>query len=96
MDAKALICDAIRQRSRLEFDYFHKRRIVEPYCFGISTAGNESLRAIQVAGEGSGFGFGKLWSLAEISNIQLGKPFTPKDPNYNPNDSAMKVIHCRI
>jgi hypothetical protein len=96
MNETATICDAIRQHAQLEFDYFNKRRIVEPYCHGTSTAGAEVLRAIQVGGDGSGFGFGKLWKLSDMSNLQLGKHFSPKDPNYNPDDSAMKVIHCRI
>jgi hypothetical protein len=91
-----IFCDAIHQRLRLEFDYHQKRRIVEPYCYGISTAGKESLRAVQMGGAGTGFGFGKMWTISEMSNVQLGRPFSPKDPNYNPDDSGMKVIHCRI
>jgi hypothetical protein len=26
----------------------------------------------------------------------LGEDFVPDDPNYEPNDSAMTRIHCRI
>jgi hypothetical protein len=24
------------------------------------------------------------------------EPFVPNDPEYNPNDSAMVTIHCRV
>lgn len=92
-----ILCDAIRQRCRVEFDYDGKRRVVEPYCHGTSTTGAEVLRAVQVGGEtSSGFGFGKLWSVPKMRDVQLGSRFSPRDPNYNPNDSVMKVIHCRI
>jgi len=89
-----LICQAIQQRRQLAFDYNGRRRIVAPYCYGISTKDNESLRAIEVGG---GKPFGKLWTLSEMSRIELSdRHFVPNDPNYNPNDSAMKRVICRI
>lgn len=94
-----LICTAIKGRRKLTFDYHGRHRIVAPYCFGISAKGSEVLRALQVGGSSSsgGYGFGKLWSLDDMSNVQLSEQtFTPNDPNYNPNDSAMKQILCRI
>lgn len=59
----------------------------------------EVLRAVQLRGSSSsrGFGFGKLWTVAEIEGAQLtSEPFVPDDPLYNPDDTAMKQIHCRI
>lgn len=94
-----LICEAIRKRVRLEFRYHGLARVVEPYCHGISTRGAESLRAIQVGGASSsrGYGFGKLWTVAEMTEPRLsGESFTPNDPDYNPDDSAMSQIHCRV
>jgi hypothetical protein len=67
----------------------------------MSSEGNEVLRAVQVRGSSSsgkkGFHFGKLWTVGEMSQLQvLAETFEPDDPNYNSNDSAMKEIHCRI
>lgn len=95
----ALICEAIGKRARLEFTYAGRHRVVEPYCLGISTKGVEVLRAVQVRGSSSsrGYGFGKLWTVAEILELRLtDETFEPNDPQYNPNDSAMKEIRCRI
>ena len=91
-----VICAAIETRCRLEFEYDGVLRIVEPYCHGVTSRGLESLRAIQVGGARGKFGFGKLWTIAKMTNVRLTVPFAPRDPNYNPNDSAMSEIHCRI
>lgn len=95
----SLICEAIHKRLVLEFDYRGRHRAVEPYCHGTSTRGVEVLRAVQVGGTSAsgGFGFGKLWSLADIKELRLtSETFEPDDPRYNPNDTGMKIIHCRI
>jgi hypothetical protein len=93
----SLICEAIRTQRLLEFDYHGKHRVVAPYCHGTSSRGKETLRAIQVAGSSGGLGFGKLWLVEEMSGVRLTEtPFTPDDPNYNPDDSAMQRIHCRV
>lgn len=94
-----LICDAIRTRSLLEFRYHGLIRLVEPYCHGFSTRGNELLRAAQIGGSSSsgGFGFGKLWSVADIVEARLvDKRFEPRDLAQSPADHAMAQIHCRI
>jgi len=94
-----LICQAIQQRRKLAFDYNGLHRIVAPYCYGISTTDAEILRAIQVGGQSSSrkYGIGKLWTVSLMSKLELvDETFVPNDPNYNPNDSAMKRIICRI
>ncbi len=90
-----LICEAIRTRRLLEFQYKDKKRIVAPYCHGTSTAGNEVLRAVELSASGAAV-FGKLWKVSELVGLRLGQSFEPNDPNYNPNDSAMSHVHCRI
>jgi hypothetical protein len=93
------ICDAIRSRTLIEFRYHGLIRLVAPYCHGYSARGVEVVRAVQVGGSSSsrGFGFGKLWVVADIDGLRLtGKHFEPKDPHYNPNDRGMQRIHCRI
>lgn len=95
----ARVCEAIRERRLLEFDYDGRRRVTAPYCHGVSTTGKESVRALQVGGatRPGGFGFGKMWTIAKMANVRVSEtPFVPDDPDYNPDDSAMAVIHCRI
>jgi hypothetical protein len=88
-----VICEAISHRVLLEFDYDGSRRVVEPYCHGTSRVGNELLRAIQLDGPR----FGKLFAVSKMRDLRLtDRAFIPNDPNYNPNDSAMSAIHCRI
>lgn len=98
----ARVCEAIASRSLLEFDYRGEHRIAVPYCHGTSARGAEVLRAVQLRRPNSrsnsgGFGFGKLWRLAEMENVRVSSErFAPDDPDYNPNDSAMAHIHCRV
>lgn len=94
-----IICEALRRRALLEFRYDNRYRVVAPYCHGISTRDVEVLRAIQVRGSSSsgGLGTGKLWTIGKMVNLRmLDETFTPDDPQYNPDDGAMKQIHCRI
>lgn len=94
-----LICEAIRERRVLEFEYDGKRRAVEPYAYGVSTRGAEVMRALQVGGqsESGGYRFGKLWTVEKMQSVRvLEKHFEPDDPKYNPDDKAMKEIRCRI
>ena len=93
------LCEAIRRRTLVEFHYHGLHRVVEPYCYGISTRGAELLRAVQIRGSSSsgGFGFGKLWLVEDMVDLRMtDEPFEPDDPNYNPNDSGMKRVLCRI
>jgi hypothetical protein len=94
-----LICEAIRKRAVLEFEYDGLPRIVVPYCHGMSTAGHELLRAVQIGGASASRGFqaGKLWTVAKMRQVSIAREtFLPNDPQYNPNDSAMASIHCRV
>jgi hypothetical protein len=99
MTDKDIICDAIRKRLLLEFRYRGLPRVVEPYVHGVSTRGVEVLRAVQVGGSSNsgGFGYGKLWTVTDITALRvMTESFPADDPNYDPNDSGMQSIHCRI
>src|SRR4051812_20855585 len=77
-----LICTAIRSRLLLAFDYDGMRRVVAPYCHGATQSG-EALRAVQIGGESrsNGFGFGKLWLVARMRNLEvLEENFVASDP----------------
>jgi hypothetical protein len=96
---RVVICEAIRRRALLEFQYTGLHRVVQPYCFGVSAKGVEVLRGTQVGGSSHsrGFGFGKLWTVAKMSEPRiLESTFEPDDPAYNPDDSGMIEIRCRI
>jgi hypothetical protein len=98
-EQRAIICEAIRKRLLLEFRYGGLPRVVEPYVHGISTRGTEVLRAVQVGGSSNsgGFGYGKLWTVDEITALRITtESFSADDPNYDPEDSGMQSIHCRI
>jgi hypothetical protein len=99
MRSSDAICVAIRSRMLLEFDYDGLHRVVAPYCHGFGSRDAEVLRAVQVRGasRSGGLGFGKLWTVARMRDVRTsGETFLPADPNYNPNDSAIPRIHCRI
>lgn len=96
---KNLICSAINEKKLLRFFYDGGFRVVEPHCFGEGTKGTDLLRAYQVKGySSSGNPFG--WRLFDISEITaltvLEDTFDKARRDYNPNDSAMVLIYCRI
>jgi len=93
------VCEAIGSQQMLEFDYGGYHRVVQPYCHGFTRKGAESLRAVQVNADrrADGSGFGKLWTVAKMQNLHVAvETFDPDDPDYNPNDTAMSEIHCRV
>ena len=49
----ATLCDAIRDRKIVKFHYDYDRgmRTVEPFCYGVSTSGNDVLRGYQTGAE---------------------------------------------
>jgi hypothetical protein len=98
----AAICGAISARRLIEFDYKGKHRIVAPYCHGAGPRGQDLLRAVQLERPNSlrasgGFGFGKLWMVREMHSVRMSRePFEPDDHTYDPDDSGIVQIHCRI
>ncbi|HTB78636.1 MAG TPA: hypothetical protein VK762_35585 [Polyangiaceae bacterium] len=94
-----LLCEAIATKKLLAFTYDGHPRVVAPYLHGWTRAGDESLRAVQVRGSSrSGrFAGGKLWTVSKMRLVRtLEEGFVPDDPDYEPNDSAMVRIHCRV
>ncbi len=93
------ICAAIHSKCLLRFYYDGGYRTVEPHCHGISSAGNEVLRAYQTAGHsesGSPVEW-KLFRVSGMSNLAVtDEPFRGVRPGYNPNDSAMASICCHL
>ena len=95
----ALICEAIATRKRLAFTYEGHLRVVDSYCHGFTREGSEVLRAVQKRGSSRSGNFqgGKLWTVSKMRLVRtLDEDFVPDDPDYEPNDSAMARVHCRI
>ena len=94
-----LICNAIKTCNCISFNYDGGVRTVEPYCHGVLKNGNEALRAYQIEGYSKSknpTGW-KLFLISKILNLTINnEKFQIIRPEYNPNDSAMIRIYCRI
>ena len=92
------ICAVIKKRAVIQFYYDGGTRIVEPYCHGTSTAGNEVLRGFQLGGH-SVSGEPIRWKLFEVAKItdlqETGRRFNNLRPGYKPLDRGMSSVHCQ-
>jgi len=91
------IIDAINNKILIEFDYDGETRIVEPHCYGVTSKGNDAIRAYQVDGYSSSGKMGwKLYDLAKAYNLNvLGEEFETRD-DYKKGDKGMTKIYCEI
>ena len=74
----AAICEAIKKKAVIEFNYKGSLRLVEPQCHGTSTAGNEVLRGFQTKNHSkpSESPVNKLFEVSKILELtQTGKTF---------------------
>ena len=89
------IISAIKNMNLLEFHYDGEYRIVEPHTYGISTKGNEVIRAYQVSGgsvSDKPLGW-KMYKVEEIFNLKICEDtFKAPRPGYKKGDSAMTTI----
>lgn len=93
------ICEAINNKRIIEFYYDGGTRVVEPYCYGVSTKGNKVLRGYQIDGYSSSGGIPswRLFKEDSMGGILITKKeFIAVRPEYNPNDKAMIQIFCNI
>jgi len=92
------IIEAIESKTVIEFDYEGGMRTVEPHCYGVTTAGNEGLRAHQTAGySSSGKLTMKMFDLGKASNIRLTeKTFDGPRPIYKRGDKGMSRIYKEL
>ena len=93
-----LLCRAITEKRLVQFKYDGRSRIVEPFCCGISTAGNYVLRGFQIRGSDKTKPLcWRLYELSEISQMSITQhSFKGKRQDYNPEDSTITEIFCRI
>jgi hypothetical protein len=93
-----IICDAIKAKNLIEFFYDGGMRIVEPHCHGITTAGNEGLRAYQVDGYSSSGKMGwKMFDLSKASSItMIDETFDTPTNGYRKGDRGMSQIYSEL
>lgn len=92
------ICEAIENQNIIEFYYDGELRVVEPHCYGVTTAGNEGLRAYQVDGYSSSGNLGwKMYDMGKADDLNVTKQkFNSARSGYNPNDKGMSKIYCAL
>ena len=97
-EKRDLLCRAITGRMLIQFKYDGRSRIVEPFCCGVSSAGNYVLRGFQIRGADKTKPLcWRLYELSEMSQLNITQhTFEGKRADYQPNDSAMNDIFCRL
>ncbi len=92
------IIAAIETKSLLEFTYDGESRIVEPHCYGLTTKGNEAIRAFQVDGYSSSGKMGwKMYDLSKAEDINvLEDKFSSSRPGYRKRDKGMDEIFIEL
>lgn len=93
-----LIIEAIKNRNVIKFYYENELRIVEPHCYGITTAGNEGLRAFQIDGYSLSGKMGwKMYDLGKAENIKIiGNTFQNPRTGYKKGDKGMNEIFIEL
>lgn len=95
----SILCNAINSHLVLTFYYNGGYRTVEPFCYGRSGTGKDVLRGYQTSGyseSGDPLGW-RLFDVSKISSLTVTEEnFVRTRPGYNPNDSAMGQIYCRV
>jgi hypothetical protein len=94
------ICEAIKSKKIVKFNYEGHERVVEPHAYGIhKDTGNEVLCAYQVGGYSSSgkSPYWRLYDVSKMTNISItGEHFDHLRPGYKMNDSRMSIIFCQI
>lgn len=95
-----LIYQGIQSQRLMAFVYDGHSRIVEPHLYGIhKSTGNPVLRCFQVNGDSKSgeVPAWKLFCVDKMVRVSLLVPiFHERRLGYNPNDTAMARIYCRL
>ncbi|MDR0866594.1 MAG: WYL domain-containing protein [Candidatus Symbiothrix sp.] len=88
---------AIKEKKLIQFDYDGESRTVEPYCYGLTTKGNEVIRAYQVDGYSSSGRMGwKLYDLAKADDIEVSDESFEVRDDYKKGDKGMSTIFYEL
>jgi hypothetical protein len=95
----AAVSQAVRAMEVLSFTYEGHPRVVEPHCYGVTTAGHEAIRCYQTGGSSSS-GDPTGWKLMRLDQIvglkPSGEQFGGPRPGYRPGDRGMTSIYCEL
>jgi predicted DNA-binding transcriptional regulator YafY len=96
---EGIIKTAIENRQLLSFEYKNKNRIVEPYTFGESSSGKDTLSAFQIDG-GSDESANLVWRqfpVRQIKNLKLiDTKFEETRDDYHPDNANMNIIYWTV
>jgi hypothetical protein len=94
----AAICQAVKSRRVIRFEYGGGERRVEPHCHGFSAAGEEMMLAYQVGGYSSS-GNGEGWKMFAVRRIgplvETGDSFARARSDFDPT-TALSRVHCSV
>lgn len=91
------IIKAVENQNVIEFYYEGKLRVVEPHCYGETTAGNEGLRAYQIGGYSSSGKMGwKMYDLGKADDIDVTEDKFDVRSDYKRGDKGMSEIYAEI
>ena len=94
-----LICDAIRGRKLLMYEYGGLIRVVEPHLYGVNAAGDALLSGWLRPGysRNDPQGGWRSWRVDRIHSAQLlDQQFDGPRPGYNPRDPRMERVVCAL
>lgn len=92
------IINAIENQLIVEFYYENELRVVEPHCYGITTTGNEGLRAYQIDGYSSSGKLGwKMYDLEKAEDLVITEDsFDGPRAGYKRGDKGMDEIYAEL
>ena len=94
-----IIKSAIENKQLLSFTYKDKNRLVEPYTFGQSKQGKDTLSAFQIEGgaDGEGDMCWRQFPLREMKNLKLlDEKFENVREDYNPENARLSFIYWTV
>ena len=94
-----IIKTAIENKQLLSFVYKNKNRIVEPYTFGESNSGKDTLSAFQIECENDSSGdlTWRQFALREIKDLKLmDTKFEEIREDYHPDNARMNFIYWSV
>lgn len=95
-----LIMSAIQKKLCMTFYYDGQFRHVEPHAYGVSSAGNQVLRAYQTAGGHANDGGISPWHLFTVAKIRdltlTTEHFSNARPKYERGDKGMSRIYAEL
>lgn len=97
MALQLVLCDAIRAHRLVRFTYDGYERVVEPYVYGVNTAGHEVLLAWLVGGWSSSEpepGWRTFLASGMRNVAALAEPFEPRVSGME--TSRFLHVHCRV